>query len=83
MLGLVILSMIISNFSFKEEPPAERALYTVGLAWLLQIVLSCFINGASLFTIEGLAGIGITTVFATILYLITWRIYKRSWTDEI
>jgi uncharacterized membrane protein YhaH (DUF805 family) len=83
MLGLIIFSVIISSFFFKEKPPAERAFHTVVLAWLIQLVLSILMNGGALLTGEGLARLGITILFAVILFFITWWLYKRRWTDDV
>ena len=83
MLGLIIFSAIISNFFFKDKPPGERAFHTVGLAWLLQLLLGLLLSSGNIFTGEGLARIGITTFFAVVLGFIAWWLYKRQWTDEL
>lgn len=82
MLGMIIFSAIISAFLFREMPPLERAFHTVGLAWILQLLLGLLINGAYIFSPEGLIGIAITTFFAAIVFIVAWWIYKRRWTDE-
>ena len=82
MLGMIIFSALISAFLFREMPPVERAFHTVGLAWILQLLLGLAINGAYMFSSEGLVRIGITTLFAAIVFVGAWWSYKRRWTDE-
>lgn len=95
MLGVLIISAIISSFFFHDKRPKDRATFTVASAIAIQLILSVFFNivmGSALaergyetnfdlgeFFARWLLGAPITGL---IVWAGLWWWYQRKWIDD-
>jgi hypothetical protein len=96
MFGMIILSLIISSFAFKEKPPLPRAVHTVASAAIAQLFLSLIFNFAMTDLLISKGYTAEQTDFAE--FFVRWMIgapffaliiggflfwrYKKAWIDD-
>ena len=96
MVGMILLSLLISAFAFKNKPPLPRAAHTVVAAAVCQLVLSVGYNilmqntlarrgyqtqGAD-WTEGAIRWLVTAPLFGILVGVALWWWFKRSWIDD-
>lgn len=76
-LGMGILSLILSLFAYKKSDPWPRALKTVGTAYIIAVIVYGSQDGGRYGEALLFYGIG-----AAVMLWERHRHYKKHWTDE-